>query len=155
MLSKTNKNSLVLFQNIKDNYGRRIYDQLRETSSEKDVYYVDGSTSSTLRDEYKKSMEDGNNKILIASFGTFSTGISINNLHNIFFVESYKSEKIIKQSIGRGMRLHEQKERVTIIDIVDDLSWSGDKNYLMKHGDSRLEIYDQEGFPYKIYKVDI
>jgi len=155
MLSKTTKNSLVLFQNIKDNYGKRIYDQLRETCDDKDVYYVDGSTASSLRDEYKKSMEEGNNKILIASFGTFSTGISINNLHNIFFVESYKSEKIIKQSIGRGMRLHSQKEKVMIIDVVDDLSWKGDKNYLLKHGDSRLEIYEQEGFPYKIYKVDI
>jgi superfamily II DNA or RNA helicase len=155
MLNKTTKNSLVLFQNIKDDYGRRIYDYLRETSDSKEIYYVDGSTSSSLRDEYKKNMEEGGNKILIASFGTFSTGISINNLHNIFFIESYKSEKIVKQSIGRGMRLHEQKEKVTIIDIVDDLSWKGDKNYLLKHGDSRLEIYHQEGFPYKIYKVDI
>lgn len=155
MLQKTTKNTLVLFQNIKDNYGRRIYDRLREVGDGKEIYYVDGSTSSTLRDEYKKSMEEGENKILIASFGTFSTGISINNLHNIFFVESYKSEKIIKQSIGRGMRLHAQKERVTIIDFVDDLSYKGDKNYLLKHGDSRLEIYDQEGFPYKIYKVEL
>lgn len=155
MLSKTTKNSLVLFQNIKDNYGKRIYDHLRETCDGKEIYYVDGSTSANLREEYKKNMEDGENRILIASFGTFSTGISINNLHNIFFIESYKSEKIIKQSIGRGMRLHAQKDKVTIIDIVDDLSWKGDKNYLMKHGDSRLEIYDQEGFPYKIYKVEI
>lgn len=155
LISKTTKNSLILFQNIKDNYGKRLYDQLRETCDGKEIYYVDGSTSSALRDEYKKNMEEGSNKILIASFGTFSTGISINNLHNIFFIESYKSEKIIKQSIGRGMRLHADKDTVTIIDIVDDLSWKGDKNYLMKHGDSRLEIYDQEGFPYKIYKVDI
>jgi superfamily II DNA or RNA helicase len=155
MLSKTTKNSLVLFQNIKDNYGKRIYDHLRETCDNKEIYYVDGSTSANLREEYKKNMEEGENRILIASFGTFSTGISINNLHNIFFIESYKSEKIIKQSIGRGMRLHAQKDKVMIIDIVDDLSWKGDKNYLMKHGDSRLEIYEQEGFPYKIYKVDI
>jgi superfamily II DNA or RNA helicase len=155
LISKTNKNSLVLFQNIKDNYGKRIYDHLRETCDEKEIYYVDGSTAANLREEYKKNMEDGDNRVLIASFGTFSTGISINNLHNIFFVESYKSEKIVKQSIGRGMRLHAQKDKVTIVDIVDDLSWKGDKNYLMKHGDSRIEIYDQEGFPYKIYKVEI
>ena len=155
LIQKTTKNSLILFQNVKDNYGKRIYDHLREVSDEKEVFYVDGSTSSELRDEYKKSMEEGDNKILIASFGTFSTGISINNLHNVFFIESYKSEKIIKQSIGRGMRLHKGKESVTIIDIVDDLSWKGDKNYLLKHGDSRIEIYDQENFPYKIYKIEI
>lgn len=165
LIKKSKKNSLVLFQNIKDNYGRRIYDQLREETNDRGIHYVDGSTSVNIRDEYKKLMEDDGDKILIASFGTFSTGISINNIHNIFFVESYKSEKIIKQSIGRGMRLGENKDVVTIIDIQDDLSWKkhdgskrsakAEKNYLLKHGESRIEIYKDEEFPYKIYTLEI
>jgi type I site-specific restriction endonuclease len=100
-------------------------------------------------------MEQGENKILIASFGTFSTGISIKNVHNIVFVESFKSDKIIRQSIGRGMRLHENKTKTNIIDIVDDFSYNGDKNFLMKHMEKRLEIYDTQGFPYKIYDVKL
>jgi superfamily II DNA or RNA helicase len=99
-------------------------------------------------------MEEGEDKILIASFGTFSTGISINNIHNVFFVESYKSEKIVRQSIGRGMRLKKGKERVNIIDFVDDYSLGrGSKNYLLKHGEERVKIYTQQGFPYKEYRV--
>lgn len=165
MVKSSTNNSLVLFQNIKNDYGRRLYDQLREETEDKVIFYVDGSTSSNLREEYKKSMETGDNRILVASFGTFSTGISINNIHNVFFMESYKSEKVVKQSIGRGMRLSENKENVTIIDFQDDLSWKNhdntirskrcEKNYLLKHGEARLEIYRNEGFPYKIYTLEI
>lgn len=153
-ICKTTKNSLVLFQNVKDSYGRRIYDYIREKTADKEVFYVDGSTSTDLREDYINRMEEGSNKILVASFGTFSTGISINNIHNVFFVESYKSEKIVRQSIGRGMRLCEGKDQVNIIDFVDDFSTSPkNKNYLLKHGEERLKIYKEQEFPYKLYKV--
>ena len=153
-IAKSSKNSLVLFQNIKDSYGKRIYDRLRELTADKEIYYVDGSTPIHLRDEYINSMEKGENKILIASFGTFSTGISINNIHNVYFVESYKSEKIVRQSIGRGMRLHSSKQRVNIIDFVDDFTVTkNSKNYLMKHSEERIKIYTEQGFPFKKYYV--
>jgi superfamily II DNA or RNA helicase len=157
-IAKTTKNTLVLFQNVKDSYGRRIYDYLRESTTDKNVYYVDGGTSINLRDDYIENMKVGENKILVASFNTFSTGISINNIYNIFFVESYKSEKIIRQSIGRGLRLFEGKEKVNIIDFVDDFStgekWKN-KNYLIRHSDERIKVYQEQGFPYKIYNVNI
>jgi len=143
-IARTTKNSLVLFHNVKDKYGRRIYDHLREITKDKIVFYVDGSTPPDLRDDYINRMEEGDDKILVASFGTFSTGISINNIHNVFFVESYKSEKIIRQSIGRGMRLRKGKERTQIIDFVDDFSFRGSsKNYLLKHGEERQKIYKE------------
>ena len=152
-ITKSTKNSLVLFSNVKDKYGRRIYDYLRE-NTDKTIFYIDGSTGIDLRDDYITRMEEGEDKILVASFGTLSTGISINNIHNIFFVESYKSEKIIRQSIGRGMRLYEGKEKVNIIDFVDDFSLKkGNKNYLLKHGEERMKIYAEQGFPYKKYQV--
>jgi superfamily II DNA or RNA helicase len=153
-IARTTKNSLVLFQNVKDGYGRRIYDYLREKTQDKVIFYVDGTTSPELREEYIARMEEGEDKILIASFGTFSTGISINNIHKVIFVESYKSEKIVRQSIGRGMRLFEGKERVNIIDFVDDFSLvKNNRNYLLKHGEDRQKIYREQGFPYKVYKV--
>jgi superfamily II DNA or RNA helicase len=155
-IAKTTKNSLVLFHNVKNQYGRQIYDYLREQSKEKTVFYVDGNTPISLRDDYINRMEEGEDKILIASFGTFSTGISINNIHNVFFVESYKSEKIVRQSIGRGMRLMKGKDRVNIIDFVDDYSTGGrSKNYLLKHGEERMKIYREQGFPYKEYRVKL
>jgi superfamily II DNA or RNA helicase len=154
-ISKTSKNSLVLFQSVKDEYGKHIWNLLREKNSEKEVFYVDGDTSEGLREEYKSRMASGNNKILIATYGTFSTGISINNLHNIFLVESYKSEVLIKQSLGRGMRQMEGKEKVNIIDFVDDFSSPKYQNYLLKHSEARIQIYKNESFEYKIYKVKL
>jgi len=154
-MSKTSKNSLVLFQSVKDEYGKQIWNLLREKNNEKEVFYVDGDTSEGLREEYKSRMASGNNKILIATYGTFSTGISINNLHNIFLVESYKSEVLIKQSLGRGMRQMEGKEKVNIIDFVDDFSSTKYQNYLMKHSEARIQIYKNESFEYKIYKVKL
>ena len=116
---------------------------------------MDGDTDESLREEYKGRMAAGGNKILIATYGTFATGISINNIHNIFLVESYKSEVLIKQSLGRGMRKMEGKEKVNVIDFVDDFSSSKYQNYLVKHGEVRLQIYKKEGFEYKIFKVKL
>jgi superfamily II DNA or RNA helicase len=152
---KTSKNSLVLYQSVGDGYGRRIYDKLRELQSEREVFYIDGDTEPERRDYYKKQMEEGTNKILVASFGTLSTGVSIKNIHNIFLTESYKSEVLIKQSLGRGMRLYEGKEKVNIIDFVDDFSHNNNANYLLKHCFERIEIYKREKFDYKIYEVKL
>jgi superfamily II DNA or RNA helicase len=152
---KSNKNSLVLFQSVMNEYGKQIYHRLREMSTDREVFYVDGDTDEKIRDEFKNRMEKGDNKILIATYGTFSTGISIKNLHNIFLVESYKSEILIKQSLGRGMRQMEGKEKVNIIDFVDDFSTGKYENYLMKHSKARIEIYRKEKFEYKIYNVKL
>lgn len=154
-ITRTSKNSLVLFQSVKDEYGKHIWNLIREKTNDKEVFYVDGDTDESLREEYKTRMSSGGNKILIATYGTFSTGISINNIHNIFLVESYKSEVLIKQSLGRGMRKMEGKEKVNVIDFVDDFSSGRYQNYLMKHGEVRLQIYKKEGFEYKIFKVKL
>ena len=152
-ISRTSKNSLVLFQSVKDEYGKQIWNLIREKTSDKEVFYVDGDTDENLREEYKSRMTIGSNKILVATYGTFATGISINNIHNIFLVESYKSEVLIKQSLGRGMRKMEGKEVVNVIDFVDDFSTPRYQNYLIKHSEARLQIYKKEGFSYKIFKV--
>jgi superfamily II DNA or RNA helicase len=154
-IGRTSKNSLVLFQSVKDEYGKQIWNRLRDITNNKEVFYVDGDTDESLREEYKNRMSSGENKVLVATYGTFSTGISINNLHNIFLVESYKSEVLIKQSLGRGMRKMEGKEKVNVIDFVDDFSTAKYNNYLMKHGEARIQIYKNENFRYKIFKVKL
>lgn len=154
-IGKTSKNSLVLFQSVKDEYGKQIWNRLRDITRDKEVFYVDGDTDESLREEYKTRMSSGENKVLVATYGTFSTGISINNLHNIFLVESYKSEVLIKQSLGRGMRKMDGKDKVNVIDFVDDFSTPKYNNYLMKHSDARIQIYKNENFKYKIFKVKL
>lgn len=150
-ISKSSKNSLVLFSDIKYGYGRKIYDWLRNNSN-KEVYYIDGSTHTNIREHYFKKMDSCNNIILVASVNILSTGISINSIFNIFIIESHKSDRLIRQIIGRGMRLHDNKDRVSIWDFVDDFSL-GDDNYLLKHGNDRISTYKVQGFPYKIYNV--
>jgi superfamily II DNA or RNA helicase len=154
-IGRGSKNSLVLFQSVKDEYGKQIWNHLREKNSDKEVFYVDGDTSENLREEYKSRMSSGENKVLVATYGTFSTGISINNIHNIFLVESYKSEVLIKQSLGRGMRKMEGKDKVNVIDFVDDFSTGKYQNYLLKHSKERIEIYKKELFEYKIFNVKL
>lgn len=150
-ISKVSKNSLILFADIKNEYGKKVYNWLKQ-NTDKEVFYVDGGTAIDLRTMYFEKMESGTNKLMVASFGTLSTGVSINNIHNIFLTESFKSDRIIRQSIGRGMRLLKDKERVTIIDFVDDFT-QRDKNYLRKHGDERCHTYKQQGFPFQIYEI--
>jgi type I site-specific restriction endonuclease len=99
-------------------------------------------------------MEAGEEIVIVASFGTFSTGISIKKIHNIFFTESFKSEVIIRQSIGRGLRQHESKEKVLIIDFVDNIRSIEWDNYLYKHGKARQAIYTQEKFPFTVKSVE-
>lgn len=154
LVAKTTKNTLVLFSDVKDNYGTNMYNTVRETT-EKTCFYIDGNTDQDKREYYKKQMEIGENKIMFASFTTFSTGVSIKNLHSIIFTESYKSEIIVKQSIGRGMRQIEGKETFTVVDFVDDLSWNKKDNYLMAHGKDRLEFYKQYTNDISIHSIKV
>lgn len=151
VISRVPRNSLVLFHRIE--HGQRLYEKLRQDSNKR-VFYVDGGTASEIREEYKKKMEAGEEIVIVASFGTFSTGISIKKIHNIFFTESFKSEVIIRQSIGRGLRQHHSKDKVLIVDFVDDIRTVEWDNYLYKHGKVRQSIYKQEKFEYSIKKVD-
>ena len=150
VISRVPRNSLVLFHRIE--HGKRLYEKLRQDSNKR-VYYVDGGTDKDIREEYKKKMEAGDEVVIVASYGTFSTGISIKKIHNIFFTESFKSEVIIRQSIGRGLRQHASKDAVLIVDFVDDIRTSEWDNYLYKHGKARQKIYKQEKFDYSIKKV--
>ena len=102
-------------------------------------------------------MEKNDDVIIVASYGTFSTGISIKNIHNIFFTESFKSEVIIRQSIGRGLRKHASKDVVKIYDFIDDFRYKNAEhdwvNYVYRHGMERRKIYKAEKFPFSVQTV--
>jgi len=157
-IAKATKNSLVLFSDIKHDYGHTVYNYVKE-NTDKIVYYIDGGTKITNRDYFKKEMETGTNVIIVASIGVFSEGISIKNLHNLFIVESAKSEYIVRQMLGRGMRLLEGKEIMTVIDFIDNFEYGSHKyqkvNYLIRHAKERERIYKDKGFPYKKFKVKL
>lgn len=148
LIDRFTSNSLILYHNIE--YGTMLFEYLRDNVSGKHFYYVDGTTDKAKREKIKKIMEisdDGIPKILIASFGTFSTGINVRAIMNIVFADSFKSDKIIRQSIGRGLRLHKDKSKLVVFDITDKLHKSYD-NILYKQFTSRRDnIYKKQGFP--------
>lgn len=157
MIAKTTKNSLVLFADIKNDYGKNVYNWLKE-NTEKNVYYIDGGTKNDNRDYYKTQMEEQENTVIIASTGTFSEGIDILNVHNIFVLESHASQFIIRQILGRGMRLMKSKEKIIVIDFSDNYEWGygyQKKNYLMRHAETRRQIYKEKKFPFTLLKVNL
>ena len=154
------KNTLVLFGDIKYGYGTKLYEYIKN-NSDKNVYYVDGNTKNENRDYYKQCMEDDieGNTVIVASIMTFGEGIDLKNLWAIFLVDTSKSERIVRQICGRGLRLFPGKDKVVLFDFVDDLRYSlhpkkyYKDNYLWKHGLERKKIYQEQKFP--IYEQKI
>jgi len=155
LVDKFDENSMILFHNI--DYGKELYENLRDNIINKHFYYIDGSTSKDKREKIKKLMEitDSQPKILVASFGTFSTGINIRAIMNVVFADSFKSDQIIRQSIGRGLRLHAEKEKLVVFDVVDRFHKKY-KNILYNQYISRRDnIYNKQEFPVNEIKIKI
>jgi len=155
LISRFKHNSLILFINI--DFGTEMYNYFRDNISDIDFYYIDGSTKSKKREHIRNEMEktDSNVKVLVASFGTLSTGTNIKSITNIIFADSYKSDQKIRQSIGRALRLHKNKEKAIIFDIVDRFHLSF-KNILYKHYIyRRTEIYKKQEYPFDEIKISL
>jgi len=150
------KNTLVLYQMV-DKHGKILYDMIKDTEKigNRKVFFIHGGVDTTDREDIRKIMEIENDAIIVASFGTFSTGINIRNLHNIIFAMPTKSSIRTLQSIGRGLRQNEGKEIATLYDISDDLRYKKHMNYTLKHFVERTKIYNEEKFPFKIYKIGL
>jgi len=148
------KTTLVLFHTVE--YGTRLYEAMRDTL-DKEVYYIDGSVKTEKREWIKKRLEEGDGaKILVASFGTLSTGVSIRNIHTIVFADSFKSDQVIRQSIGRGLRLHKDKDKLILIDITDQFTGGlNPTNILFKHWIERKSIYKEQEFEWDELKINL
>jgi len=146
-------NSLVLFQYV-EKHGEILHRMLQDITS-KPLYYIHGGIEGKERNDVRSVVEEQTNAIILASVQTFSTGINIKNLENIVFASPSKSRIRTLQSIGRVLRKSENKTQSTLFDIADDLSWKSHKNYTINHYIERVKIYNQEKFPYKVYRVDL
>jgi superfamily II DNA or RNA helicase len=149
-----NKNTLVLYQLV-DKHGKLLYDMIKEKSNGRQVFFVHGGVETEDREEIRSIMEKENDAIVVASYGTFSTGINIRNLHNIIFASPSKSRIRNLQSIGRGLRQFSGKEQATLYDIADDLRHKKRMNFTLQHFVERAKIYNEEKFPFKIYNIGL
>jgi superfamily II DNA or RNA helicase len=147
-------NSLVLYNLVKK-HGEPLFKQIRDRAKDRKVFFVSGSVNAEEREKIREITEQEKNAIIVASVGTFSTGINIKSLNNIIFASPTKSQIRVLQSIGRGLRKSNNGQGTVVYDIADDLSWKSRKNYTLNHAISRVKIYDKESFKYKIHSINI
>ena len=148
-------NTLVLFQLI-EKHGKILHSILEEiVDSSRKIFFVYGGTDADTREKVRELVEKEKDAIICASYGVYSTGINIRNLHNIVFASPSKSRIRNLQSIGRGLRLSDNNQETVLYDITDDMRWKNRKNYAYRHHEDRMKIYDEERFPYKIYNIPL
>ena len=149
-----NGNTLLLFQYV-DKHGRILEEMIKKEAGDRKVFFIHGGVKGEERDDIRGIVEKENNAIIVASYGTFSTGVNIKNLHSIIFASPSKSKIRNLQSIGRGLRKSDTKDSAILYDIADDLSWKSTSNFTLKHLMERVKIYDEEKFDYKLYSIGI
>jgi len=147
-------NSLILFQYV-DKHGKTLYDMLTAKDPDRKIYFVHGGVEGDDRERIRGIVEGESNAIIVASYGTFSTGINIRNLHSVVLASPSKSRVRILQSIGRGLRIGDDKLEMTLYDIADDLKIGTHTNFTLQHFTERLNIYNNEGFEYKIFSTEL
>ena len=148
-------NTLVLFQYV-EKHGVPLYENIKEKVSEgRKVFFVYGGTETVDREKIRAIVENESNAIIVASYGTFSTGINIRNLHNVIFSSPTKSRIRSLQSIGRSLRQSESKTDATLFDIADDMSIGSYKNFTLNHFSERINIYNEEEFEYEIHNIPL
>ena len=152
---KMKGNTLVLFQLV-EKHGKKLYEIIKEKAADdRKVFYIFGGVEADEREAIRGITEKEKDAIIVASYGTFSTGVNIRNLHNIIFASSSKSRIRNLQSIGRGLRLGDNKTNAVLYDIADDLTYKSKENFTLKHFQERVSIYTQEEFDYEIHNVSL
>ena len=146
-------NTLVLFQFV-EKHGKVLHKMISD-ETERQVFFVYGGTDTETREAIRAITEKEKDAIIVASYGTFSTGINIRNLHNIVFSSPSKSRVRTLQSIGRGLRRSDSKDRASLYDIADDLTYKSKRNFTLGHFLERINIYNEEQFDYEINRIKI
>lgn len=147
-------NTLLLFQYV-EKHGRILQEMIESEANGRKVFFIHGGVKGEERDEIRGIVEKERDAIIVASYGTFSTGVNIRNLHSIIFASPSKSKIRNLQSIGRGLRRSDTKDSAVLYDLADDLSWKSTSNFTLKHLMERVKIYDEEKFDYKLYRVNL
>ena len=148
-------NSLVLYSRV-EAHGAILYEKINNNKqSDRKVFFVHGGVDADERELIREITERENNAIIVASYGTFSTGINIRNLHNVIFASPSKSRVRNLQSIGRVLRKGTNKVKAILYDISDDCTYNSRKNYTLNHLIERIKIYNEENFNYEIITIQL
>ena len=148
-------NTLILYARV-EAHGALLYEDINNRAEEdRKVFFIHGGVDAEEREQVREITEQQNDAIIVASYGTFSTGINIKNLHNVIFASPSKSRIRNLQSIGRVLRKGKNKVKAKLFDIADDTTHNSRKNYTLNHFIERVKIYNQEQFNYDISTINI
>ena len=148
-------NTLVLFSRV-EAHGQPLYELINNSiKNDRKLFYVHGGVDAEEREQIREITETERNAIIVASYGTFSTGINIKNLHNVIFASPSKSRIRNLQSIGRVLRKGDSKTQAVLYDIADDITHLSRRNYTLNHLIERIKIYNEEKFNYEIVQIDL
>ena len=147
-------NSLILFTYV-EKHGKILFESLTNKDKKRKIFFIHGGVEAEDREAVRHITEKENDAIIVASYGTFSTGVNIRNLHNIIFASPTKSRIRSLQSIGRGLRLGDNKDTAVLYDIADDLRYGPYTNFTLKHYEERVKIYSEERFVFTTSNVRI
>ena len=148
-------NTLVLFSRV-EAHGAVLYEKINTNKdSDRKVFFIHGGVDAEERELVREITETENNAIIVASYGTFSTGINIRSLHNVVFASPSKSRIRNLQSIGRVLRKSTNKVKAILYDIADDCTHNSRRNYTLNHFIERIKIYNEENFNYEIITIQL
>jgi len=153
LMDRVNGNTLCLFQFV-EKHGAVLYKLIEDKYKDRKVFFVYGGVNTDTREEIRRIVENEEAAIIVASYGTFSTGINIRNISNIVFASPSKSKIRVLQSLGRGLRQIGGTKHLRLYDISDDLSILK-PNFTLRHFHDRLNIYKEQKFNYKVDKVKL
>jgi len=148
-------NTLILYSRV-ETHGQVIYDLINNSiDSDRKLFYVHGGVDAEERELVREVTEKEEDAIIVASYGTFSTGINIKNLHNVVFASPSKSRVRNLQSIGRVLRKGNNKTKAMLYDIADDCTHNSKKNYTLNHLIERIKVYNEENFNYEFNQIKL
>ena len=155
LTTKLEGNNLILTDRV-DSHAKVLYNYINNSVEEgRKVFIVHGGVVTEDREEIRAIVEEESNAIIIASFGVFSTGINIKNLHNLILATPSKGRIKNLQSIGRIIRKSSTKSKATVYDIADDITYKGKANYTLNHLTDRIKIYNEEGHEYDFHSIKL
>ena len=154
LMGHCNGNTLCLFQFV-EKHGEVLYNLVKEQYKDRKVFFVYGGVTTNTREEIREIVENEKDAIIVASYGTFSTGINIKNISNIVFASPSKSKIRVLQSLGRGLRQTGDGKTLRLYDISDDLSIDGKLNFTLRHMRERISIYKEQMFNFKIDRIKL
>ena len=147
-------NTLILFNRV-EAHGMPIYNLINNSAAkDRRIFFVYGGVDAQEREKVREITERESNAIIVASYGTFSTGVNIKNLHNVIFASPSKSRVRNLQSIGRILRKGDKKSKAILYDIADDITYKSRKNYTLNHLIERIKIYNEEHFNYEVLQIN-